>query len=69
MFGFEITGPYAGAMMMSLAALCVFVWGIFSGALTNTDRAATGFFEREMENERSAAQRSGKPGPSGPGGA
>ena len=69
MFGFEITGPYAGAMLMSLAALCAFVWGIFSGALTNTDRAATGFFEREMENERSATQRPGKPDPSGPGGA
>jgi hypothetical protein len=69
MAGFEITGPYAGAMLMSIAALCIFVWGIFSGALTNTDRAAAGFFEREMDNERSAAQRSGKPGPSGPGGA
>jgi len=69
MFGFEVTGPYAGAMMMSLAALCLFVWGVFSGALSHTDKASTDFFEREMENERSAAQRSGKPHPSGPGGA
>ena len=69
MFGFEVTGPYAGAMMMSLAALCLFIWGVFSGALSQTDKAATGFFEREMENERSAAQRSGQHHASRSGGA
>ena len=68
MFGFEITGPYAGAMLMSLAALFLFIWGVFSGALSDTDKAAKDFFEREMQNERSAAQRSGESGPSGAGG-
>jgi hypothetical protein len=65
MFGFEVTGPYAGAMLMSLAALCLFVWGVFSGALSDTDKASKEFFEREMENERSAAQQSGESGSSG----
>jgi hypothetical protein len=68
MLGFEVTGPYAGAMLMSLAALFLFVWGVFSGALSDTDKAAKDFFEREMQNERSAAERSGESGTSGAGG-
>lgn len=68
MLGLEITGPYAGAMLMSLGALCLFIWGVFSGALIDTDEAAVGFYEREMENERPTAQRPGKPGASGSGG-
>ena len=51
MLGFEVTGPYAGAMMMSLAALFLFIWGVLSGALSGTDKAANGFFEREMESK------------------
>jgi hypothetical protein len=48
---YEITGPYVGALMMSLGALCLFIWGVFSGALSNTDEASKQFYEREMENE------------------
>ncbi|MEK1852802.1 MAG: hypothetical protein AAAC48_13275 [Phyllobacterium sp.] len=51
MLGFEITGPYAGAMLMSLGALCVFVWGVLSGAFGGADDAATRFYEREVEND------------------
>lgn len=51
MLGFEITGPYAGAMLMSLGALCVFVWGVLSGAFHGADDAAIRFYEREVENE------------------
>ncbi|RVN55115.1 hypothetical protein CN108_15630 [Sinorhizobium meliloti] len=69
MLGFEVTGPYVGAMLMSLAALFLFIWGVLSGALSGTDKAANGFFEREIENERSAEQRSGEPEASGTGGA
>jgi hypothetical protein len=68
MLGFEVTGPYAGAMLMSLAALFLFVWGVFSGALSDTDRVAKEFFEREMQNDRSATQRPGESDPSGAGG-
>lgn len=52
MGGFEITGPYASAMLMSLGALCVFAWGVLSGALNGVDDASTKFFEKEMESER-----------------
>ena len=52
MLGFEVTGPYAGAMLMSLGALCLFIWGVYAGAFHNSDDAATGFYEREMENDR-----------------
>ena len=69
MLGFEVTGPYAGAMLMSLAALFLFIWGVLSGAMNGTDKAAKRFFEREMEHERSAEQRSGEPEASGTGSA
>ncbi|AWI60218.1 hypothetical protein [Sinorhizobium fredii] len=53
---FEITGPYIGALLMSLGALCLFIWGVLSGALYNTDEASSKFFEREMENEGRARE-------------
>ena len=40
MEGFEITGPYASALLMSLGALCLFVWGVLSGAFHNADDAS-----------------------------
>ena len=58
MLGYEITGPYAGAMLMSLGALCAFVWGVLSGAFGGADDAATKFYEREVENDD--AKRTGK---------
>ena len=56
MEGFEVTGPYASAMLMSLGALCVFIWGVLSGALYNSDEAAKRFFETEMESDRNHAK-------------
>ena len=32
MTDFEIMGPYAIALLMSIGALCAFVWGVLSGA-------------------------------------
>ncbi|MDP2620178.1 MAG: hypothetical protein Q8P46_08370 [Hyphomicrobiales bacterium] len=58
MFGFEVTGPYVGALMMSLGALCLFIWGVLSGAMSNADEVSMRFYEREMENERQAERRS-----------
>lgn len=58
---FEIVGPYVAALMMSLGALCLFVWGIFSGAFHGSDEAALRFFEREVGNDGSAKERPGKP--------
>jgi len=51
MLGFEVTGPYLSALLMSLGALCVFVWGVLSGAFHGADDAAIGFYEREVEND------------------
>ena len=51
MEGFEITGPYASALLMSLGALCLFIWGVLSGALHNADEASVRFYEMEMESD------------------
>ncbi|WP_189502422.1 MULTISPECIES: hypothetical protein [unclassified Mesorhizobium] len=51
MLGFEVTGPYVSALLMSLGALCVFIWGVLSGAFHGADEAATRFYEREAEND------------------
>jgi len=51
MHEFEITGPYASAMLMSLGALCVFVWAVLSGAFHGADEASRRFCEREMESD------------------
>lgn len=51
MDGFEVTGPYASAMLMSLGALCVFVWGVLSGASSGVDDASLRFFETEMDSD------------------
>ena len=56
-FDFEVVGPYAIALLMSIGALCVFVWGVLSGAFSNADEAATTFFRAEMENDRQHAQK------------
>ena len=51
MEGFEITGPYASALLMSIGALCVFVWGVLSGAFHRADEASVRFCEMEMESD------------------
>ena len=43
-------------MLMSVGALCVFIWGVLSGALHNSDDAAKRFFETEMESDRDHAK-------------
>jgi nitrogen fixation-related uncharacterized protein len=52
MTDFEILGPYAVALLMSMGALCVFIWGVLSGAFSGADDAALRFYRMEMENER-----------------
>ena len=41
---FEVIGPYASALLMSLGALCIFIWGVLSGAFHNADEAALRFY-------------------------
>ena len=52
MGGFEVTGPYASAFLMSVGALCVFIWGVLSGALHDSDEAALRFYQMELESDR-----------------
>jgi hypothetical protein len=51
MEGFEITGPYASALLMSLGAVCVFIWGVLSGAFHRADEASVRMCEMEMESD------------------
>lgn len=57
MDGFEITGPYMSAMLMSFGALCVFVWGVLSGASNSVDDASLRFFHTEMDNHENKQSR------------
>jgi hypothetical protein len=58
---FEIVGPYLAALMMSLGALCIFIWGVFSGALIGGDDAAKRFYHMEMGDDGTSEQRPGEP--------
>jgi hypothetical protein len=51
MADFEIAGPYLIALLMSIGAVCIFAWGVLSGALTDADEAALTFYRAEMEND------------------
>jgi len=57
---YEIVGPYVAAMMMSLGALSIFIWGVFSGAFRGADDAALRFFEREVDNDGHPEERPGQ---------
>jgi hypothetical protein len=61
---FEIVGPYLAALMMSLGALAIFVWGVFSGAFRGADEVSVNFFQREVGDVGTAEQRSEQPGAS-----
>lgn len=51
---YEIVGPYVAATMMSLGALSIFVWGVFSGAFHGADDAALRFYHREVGDDGAA---------------
>jgi hypothetical protein len=53
MADYEILGPYAVAVLMGLGSICLFIWGVMGGALTETDRAALNFYDAEMAYDRS----------------
>jgi hypothetical protein len=52
---FEIVGPYIAALMMSLGALCIFIWGVLSGAFNGADDASIRFLQREVGDDGSDA--------------
>ena len=41
----------SSALLMSLGALCAFIWGVLSGAFHNADEASVRFYEMEMESD------------------
>jgi hypothetical protein len=51
---FEVMGPYAVALLMSLGALCIFIWGVFSGTFHGADEEAIRFCCTELENDGNA---------------
>ena len=52
MADYEVLGPYAVAILMGLGSICLFIWGVMGGALSETDRAALNFYDAEMANDR-----------------
>ena len=52
MADYEILGPYALAILMGLGSICIFIWGVMGGALSETDRAALNFYDAEMANDQ-----------------
>jgi hypothetical protein len=66
---FEIVGPYLAALMMSLGALCMFIWGVFSGAFVGADEAAMRFYQREVGDVGNPEEQSGERGSPGAGAA
>jgi hypothetical protein len=51
---FEVMGPYVVALLMSLGALCIFIWGVFSGMFYGADEEAIRFYCTELENDGNA---------------
>ena len=54
MSDFEILGPYIIALLMSIGAVCVFVWAVLSGAFNGADEAALRFYRAEVADDRDA---------------
>jgi nitrogen fixation-related uncharacterized protein len=51
---FDMFGPYIVAIMMSIGAVCVFIWAVLSGALGDSDEAALRFYRAEVGDDRDA---------------
>lgn len=49
---YSVLGPYLVSILMSLSAVCIFVWAVLSGALHGTDEASINHFQAEMDDER-----------------
>ena len=48
---FEVMGPYAVALLMSLGALCIFVWGVLAGAFNDVDEEAIRHFRAKPDKK------------------
>jgi len=50
-FEFEVFGPYVVALIMSVGAVCIFVWAVLSGAFNGADDASLRFYHREVDDD------------------
>jgi hypothetical protein len=50
-YDFEVVGPYVLGLLMSIGAVCIFVWAVLSGAFNGADDAALRFYQREVDND------------------
>lgn len=55
-FDYEVFGPYVIALMMSVSAVCIFVWAVLAGVFHGSDQAALNFYRAELENDRSKSR-------------
>lgn len=59
MSDYEILGPYLIALMMSLGAVCIFVWAVLSGAFNGADEAALRFYRTEVGDDGDTGRTAG----------
>ena len=50
-YDFEVIGPYAVALLMSIGAVCIFIWAVLSGAFKGADEEALRFYYREVDDD------------------
>ena len=50
-FDFEVIGPYAISLLMSIGAVCIFVWAVLSGSFKGADEEAVRFYHREVDDD------------------
>jgi cbb3-type cytochrome oxidase maturation protein len=50
-YDFEVIGPYAVALLMSIGAVCIFIWAVLSGAFNDADEEALRFYHREVDDD------------------
>jgi hypothetical protein len=50
-FDFEVFGPYVVALLMSIGAVCIFIWAVLSGAFNGADEEALRFYNREVDDD------------------
>jgi hypothetical protein len=52
MIDYDVLGPFLVATLVSVGAVCIFVWAVLSGAFHGVDDASINFFRTELENDR-----------------
>ena len=55
-YDFEVIGPYAVALLMSIGAVCIFIWAVLSGAFKGADEEARRFYHREVDDDGPATR-------------